>query len=109
METAFALLYWPAAGVLFLLLVPNKTNLENTGQNTFVQIIWLMLSVSVAQAIGSHLHPTNTALRVFCSPHGTSEHPLHYLMMLSAVIPLLVWKFIIRDQIKQQKAFPQHP
>jgi hypothetical protein len=109
METAFALLYWPAAGVLFLLLIPNKTNLENTGKNTFAQIIWFILSVSVAQAIGDHLHPTNTAIRVFCSPHGTSDRALHFLMMLSALIPLLVWKFIIRNQLEEQKSFPQHP
>jgi hypothetical protein len=103
MVTAFALLYWPVAGCLLLLLYPNKREPDHAWQQNLALGVWLVVSLGITHLIADNLHPTNTALRVLCSPHGSRDLFLHLVMMLSALIPFLVWRFSIRNQRKQQQ------
>ena len=103
MVTVFALLYWPAAGLLLLWLCPHKREPDHGWQQTLAFGVWLVVSLWITQLIGDYLHPTNAALRVLCKPHGSGDLFLHLVMMLTALIPFLVWRIVLRNQHRQQQ------
>jgi hypothetical protein len=103
MVTAFALLYWPVAGLLLFLLYPHKREPDHGFQQTLAFGVWLVVSLCITQLIRDNLHPTNAALHVLCSPHGSRDLSLHLVMMLSALIPFVVWRTTLRNQRKKQQ------
>jgi hypothetical protein len=105
METTFALLYWPVAGVLLVWLRPNRTDPDHGLQSNVLLIVWLFISITIPDLIQQTMHPTTIVLRVLCGPlHGWREEVPHCLLMLSSLIPLLVWRILQQSKSNRKTA-----
>ena len=66
METVFALLYWPAAGVVLLRLLPHKRTPDLAWQGNLAFVVWLFVALSIPDFIQQAWHPTAGVLHLLC-------------------------------------------
>jgi hypothetical protein len=99
MQTAFALLCWPVAGIILVLLLPRDDAPDKEGQAGLAQFAWLFTMIAVTDLIGDHFHTSNYMIRILCGPiHGAFEFTARFLLMISSVVPLFLWRYNLRRQ-----------